>query len=79
MLHSAKRKLSSPTSPCELSEREVTSPFNLKVVRAMNYKYSKVINNESLQKSMFDLICSVFFIHNYTVPKGYKALYIVYI
>jgi hypothetical protein len=26
--------LLSPTSPCELSEREVTSPFNLKVVGA---------------------------------------------
>ena len=26
--------LLSPTSPCELSEREVTSPSNLKVVRA---------------------------------------------
>ena len=27
--------LLSPTSPCELSEREVTSPSNLKVVRAL--------------------------------------------
>jgi hypothetical protein len=29
--------LLSPTSPCELSEREVTSPSNLKVVRALVY------------------------------------------
>ena len=27
--------LLSPTSPCELSEREVTSPSNLKVVGAL--------------------------------------------
>jgi hypothetical protein len=26
----------SPTSPCELSEREVTSPSNLKVVGALD-------------------------------------------
>ena len=31
----------SPTSPCELSEREVTSPSNLKVVGALN-NYSLV-------------------------------------
>jgi hypothetical protein len=30
-----------PTSPCELSEREVTSPSNLKVVGALN-NYSLV-------------------------------------
>ena len=29
--------LLSPTSPCELSEREVTSPSNLKVVGALEY------------------------------------------
>jgi hypothetical protein len=29
--------LLSPTSPCELSEREVTSPSNLKGVRALGY------------------------------------------
>jgi hypothetical protein len=28
--------LLSPTSPCELSEREVTSPSNLKVVGALD-------------------------------------------
>jgi hypothetical protein len=28
--------LLSPTSPCELSEKEVTSPSNLKVVRALH-------------------------------------------
>jgi hypothetical protein len=28
--------LLSPTSPCELSEREVTSPSNLKVVGALS-------------------------------------------
>jgi hypothetical protein len=31
-----------PTSPCELSEREVTSPFNLKVVGALD-NYSLVL------------------------------------
>ena len=36
--------LLSPTSPCELSEREVTSPSNLKVVRALdNYSLVFVI------------------------------------
>jgi hypothetical protein len=36
--------LLSPTSPCELSEREVTSPFNLKVVGALdNYSLIFVI------------------------------------
>jgi hypothetical protein len=30
--------LLSPTSPCELSEREVTSPSNLKVVGALQLK-----------------------------------------
>jgi hypothetical protein len=38
--------LLSPTSPCEFSEREVISPSNLKVVRALwqtdSYKYSKL-------------------------------------
>ena len=34
----------SPTSPCELSEREVTSPSNLKVVRALD-NYSLVFVN----------------------------------
>ena len=34
----------SPTSPCELSEREVTSPSNLKVVGALdNYSLVFVI------------------------------------
>ena len=33
--------LFSPTSPCELSEREVTSPSNLKVVGALD-NYSLV-------------------------------------
>jgi hypothetical protein len=34
----------STTSPCELSEREVTSPFNLKVVGALdNYSLVFVI------------------------------------
>jgi hypothetical protein len=38
--------LLSPTSPCELSEREVTSPFNLKVVGALdNYSLVFVIFN----------------------------------
>ena len=33
-----------PTSPCELSEREVTSPSNLKVVGALdNYSLVSVI------------------------------------
>jgi hypothetical protein len=31
--------LLSPTSPCKLSEREVTSPSNLKVVGALSYTY----------------------------------------
>ena len=31
-----------PTFPCELSEREVTSPFNLKVVGALD-NYSLVL------------------------------------
>jgi hypothetical protein len=36
--------LLSPTSPCELSEREVTSPSNLKVVGALdNYSLVFVI------------------------------------
>ena len=36
--------LLSPTSPCELSEREVTSPFNLKVVGTLdNYSLVFVI------------------------------------
>jgi hypothetical protein len=36
--------LLSPTSPCELSEREVTSPYNLKVVGALdNYSLVFVI------------------------------------
>ena len=36
--------LLSPTSPCELSEREVTSPSNLKVVGALdNYSLIFVI------------------------------------
>jgi len=30
--------LLSSTSPCELSEREVTSPSNLKVVKALKLK-----------------------------------------
>jgi hypothetical protein len=34
--------LLSPTSPCELSEREVTSPSNLKVVGALD-NYSLVV------------------------------------
>ena len=34
--------LLSPTSPCELSEREVTSPSNLKVVGALD-NYSLVL------------------------------------
>jgi hypothetical protein len=34
--------LLSPTSPCELSEREVTSPSNLKVVGALD-NYSLAI------------------------------------
>ena len=38
--------LLSPTSPCELSEREVTSPSNLKVVGALdNYSLVFVIFN----------------------------------
>jgi hypothetical protein len=36
--------LLSPTSPCELSEREATSPSNLKVVRALD-NYSLVFCN----------------------------------
>jgi hypothetical protein len=36
--------LLSPTSPCELSEREVTYPSNLKVVGAL-YNYSLVFIN----------------------------------
>jgi hypothetical protein len=36
--------LLSPTSPCELSEREVTSPSNLKIVGALdNYSLVFVI------------------------------------
>jgi hypothetical protein len=35
--------LLSPTSPCELSEREVTSPSNLKVVGALD-NYVILIN-----------------------------------
>jgi hypothetical protein len=41
--------LLSPTSPCELSEREVTSPSNLKVVGALRYveKYLYYHKNDS--------------------------------
>jgi hypothetical protein len=39
--------LLSPTSPCELSEREVTSPSNLKVVGALdNYSIKLIMKSD---------------------------------
>jgi hypothetical protein len=43
--------LLSPISPCELSEREVTSPSNLKVMGALdNYSLVFVIFNKFLEQ-----------------------------
>jgi hypothetical protein len=39
-----------PTSPGELSEREVTSPSNLKVVGAL-YEFKKQLDGEVVTKS----------------------------
>jgi hypothetical protein len=52
--------LLSSTSPCELSEREVTSPSNLKVV---NGRKTVFVNVDCLTHSlliwMVELICSL--------------------
>jgi hypothetical protein len=41
----------SPTSPCELSERDVTSPSNLKVVGALSKE--KILKTHYSRKSFF--------------------------
>ena len=47
----------SPTSPCELSEREVTSPSNLKVVGALdNYSLVLIIFISSPTKLRGDIV-----------------------
>jgi hypothetical protein len=46
--------LLSSTSPCELSEREVTSPSNLKVVRAQSDWWSYIFNPLTLHSSFGD-------------------------
>ena len=50
--------LLSPTSPCELSEREVTSPSNLKVVGALHtfQPLRLAANNFSRKKKVAILI-----------------------
>ena len=43
----------SPTSPCELSEREVTSPSNLKVVGALGTALDKMLVQKKVLKVTF--------------------------
>ena len=42
--------LLSPTSPCELSEREVTSPSNLKVVGALSTEVKPALVITSIKR-----------------------------
>jgi hypothetical protein len=42
--------LLSPTPPCELSEREVTSPFNLKVVGTKTTLLQCIVKNYAKQR-----------------------------
>ena len=59
--------LLSPTSPCELSEREVTSPSNLKVVGALdNYSLVFVIFIHFFGQVLFLVSC----------PKGQVEKYV---
>ena len=59
--------LLSPTSPCELSEREVTSPYNLKVVGAL-YTQGSSLSNDRLKvilkdKCTWHLACHAMNVH----------------
>jgi hypothetical protein len=65
--------LLSPTSPCELSEREVTSPFNLKVVGALdNYSLVFVIFLKNFGQ-LKDWVGQVLFLAS--CPKGQVEKY----
>ena len=64
-----------PTSPCELSEREVTSPSNLKVVGALdNYSLVFVIFIKKNFGQLKDWVGQVLFL--VSCPKGQVDKYV---
>jgi hypothetical protein len=67
--------LLSPTSPCELSEREVTSPFNLKVVGTLdNYSLVFVIFINFFRQ-LKERVGQVLFL--VSCPKGQVEKYVI--
>ena len=68
--------LLSPTSPCELSEREVTSPSNLKVVGALdNYSLVFVILLFFSDQYFFQLVVRRDKLKNMLMQKGLSNLF----
>jgi hypothetical protein len=65
-----------PTSPCELSEREITSPSNLKVVGALdNYSLVFVIFINFFGQLMFNASESFSDAKEELYKRGLKALF----
>jgi hypothetical protein len=66
--------LLSPTSPCELSEREVTSPSNLKVVGALDNYYLVFVIFINFFGQLKDWVGQVLFL--VSCPKGQVEKYV---
>ena len=66
--------LLSPTSPCELSEREVASPSNLKVVGALDNYYLVFVIFINFFWQLIDWVGQVLFL--VSCPKGQVEKYV---